>query len=213
MIKIILADDHHIVRKGIKLLVSEDTEIQIVAEAANGLQVMEQLRNNAEVDLVLADLNMPEMDGVALAKQLKHEYPDIPLIILSMVQDHDLIAQSIKNGACGYLFKNSDAMELIFAIKFVAGGSKYLCSELSIDLLDKQQKNSEKIIPRDLHGFTERELEVLHFIAEGLTNSEIAEKIFVSKRTAEGHRQSLLEKTGSRNTAVLIKKAVLEGLI
>jgi len=213
MISIIIAEDHQIVRKGIRLLLSEDPELQIVAEASNGQEVLDALGIHPEVEIVLADLNMPVMDGHALLRELKSKYPPVKLIILSMVDDHNTIAGLIGEGASGYLFKNSDAMELAFAIKFVWGGSRYICADLGIGLLETLRKHNETLSPQDRSEYTERELQVLQLIAEGMTNSEIAEKIFVSKRTVEGHRQSLLEKTGSRNTAVLIRNAALRRLI
>jgi two-component system response regulator NreC len=213
MIKIILAEDHHIVRKGIRLFMVEDPDIEIVAEAANGLQVLEALGQHSDVQVVLADLNMPIMDGSTLIPEIKSQYPNVKVIMLSMVDDYEIVAELIANGASGYLFKSSDAAELIFAIKFVAEGSKYICSELGVGVLENLRQKKVNISAKDRSAFTERELEILQLIAEGMTNSEIAEKIFVSKRTVEGHRQSLLVKTGSRNTAMLIRNAVLGHLI
>jgi two-component system response regulator NreC len=213
MINIIIAEDHHIVRKGIRLLLSEDPGLQIVAEASNGKEVLEALDKHPEVEIVLADLNMPVMDGSALLRELKAKYPAIKLIILSMVEEHNTIAVLINGGVSGYLFKNSDAAELAFAIRYVSDGSRYICSDLGLSLLETLQQHNEKIRPQDKSEYSDRELEILELIAEGLTNTEIAEKIFVSKRTVEGHRQSLLEKTGSRNTAMLIRNATLRKLI
>lgn len=213
MISIIIAEDHHIVRKGIRLLLGEDPGLKIVAEASNGQEVLDAMGTHPEVEIVLADLNMPVMDGHALLTALKSKYPGVKLILLSMIDDHDTIAELIGEGASGYLFKNSDATELAFAIKFVSGGSRYVCSELGIGLLESLRKQNKTLSPQDRSAYTERELQILQLISEGMTNSEIAEKIFVSKRTVEGHRQSLLEKTGSRNTAVLIRNATLRRLI
>jgi len=213
MIKIILADDHHIVRKGIRLLVSEDPELEIVAEAANGLEVLEALEKHPDTEIILADVNMPVMDGYALISEMKVKHPGVKLIFLSMIDNYNIISDLLARGISGYLLKASDAMELHFGIRFVAHGSRYVSSELGIGLLETRQKSNEKIALRNSAEFSPRELEVLHLIAEGLTNAEIARQIFVSKRTVEGHRQSLLEKTGSKNTAVLIRKATLLNLI
>jgi DNA-binding NarL/FixJ family response regulator len=213
MIRIIIAEDHHIVRKGIRLLLSEDTELQVVAEASNGQEALDALGTHPGVEIVLADLNMPVMDGHTLLTELKSKYPAVKLILLSMVDDHKIIAGLIGEGASGYLFKNCDAMELAFAIKFVYDGSRYICADLGTGLLETLRKHDETLSPQDRSDYTDRELQILQLIAEGMTNNEIAEKIFVSKRTVEGHRQSLLDKTGSRNTAVLIRNAALRKLI
>jgi DNA-binding NarL/FixJ family response regulator len=214
MIRIILAEDHRLVRQGIRLLISGDTEFEIVAEAANGQEVLSALCQYPQTDIVLTDLIMPVMNGNTLIGELKSGHPEVKAIILSMEDDPKIIAGILKDGACGYLFKNSDAMELIFAIRFVASGGRYICAELGFKLLEGQLQggNAQSIVPHR-SDFTRRELEVLKLIAEGYTNHQIAEKIFVSKRTVEGHRQSLLEKTGSKNTAMLIRNAVLGQLI
>jgi DNA-binding NarL/FixJ family response regulator len=162
---------------------------------------------------VLADLNMPVMDGCALARRLKDEYPSVRLIILSMVDDLNIVADVINSGAAAYLLKNSETIELIFAIRFVVAGYRYLSADLGFNLLARSHKPTSLTLPQDKGNYSARELEVLRLIAEGLTNTEIAEKIFVSKRTVEGHRQSLLTKTSSKNTAVLIKNAVSGQLI
>lgn len=212
MIRIIIAEDHQLVRQGIRLLISEDPEFEILAEAANGHEVLTALGKYPQTDIVLTDLSMPLMDGNDLITELKSAYPGVKAIILSMEDDPKTIAGILKNGALGYLFKNSDAMELIFAIRFVACGGRYICAELGLKLLEALPSGNEVSI-QDVSEFGSRELEVLRLIAEGYTNLQIAERIFVSKRTVEGIRQSLLEKTGSKNTAMLIRNAILGQLI
>lgn len=214
---LILAEDHNIVRNGIRVLLESDKGISIVGEATNGKQVLDMVNNGVKPDIVLADINMPELDGISLIKELKLINPDIRIVILSMLDNEKYVSQAFAAGAVGYLLKNVSADELIFALKHVHAGEKYLCSELSIRLLDKLvhttgiplniNKNSPQI------DFSMREIEILHLIAEGLTNLEMSDKLFISKRTIEGHRQSLIEKTGSRNTAALIRFAVLSGIV
>jgi len=137
------------------------------------------------------------------------------LIILSMLDNEKYVAQAFSEGACGYLLKNVSSDELIFAIKHVSAGGKYLCSELSIRMLERLVNSSlsSPSVFEDVIDLSSREIEVLNLIAQGLTNHEMSEKLFLSKRTIEGHRQSLIEKTGSRNTAALIRYAVINGIV
>lgn len=215
MLKIILAEDHNIVRNGIKVLLESEEEFSIIGEATNGQEVLNMISKEDHIDLVLADINMPVMDGIELIKNLKITYPKIRLIILSMLDNEKYVAQAFSEGACGYLLKNVSSDELIFAIKHVSIGGKYLCSELSIKMLERLVNSSlpSQSIFEDTIDFSSREIEVLNLIAQGLTNHEMSEKLFLSKRTIEGHRQSLIEKTGSRNTASLIRYAVLNGIV
>lgn len=216
MLNLILAEDHNIVRNGIRMLLEADKEIRIVGEAINGHEVLDMIAGGIKADIVMADINMPELDGISLIRELKVNSPETRIVMLSMLDNEKYVAQAFSEGASGYLLKNVSSDELVFSLKHVHGGGKYLCSELSIRLLDKliqssavplNQKNNPQI------EFSMREIEILHLIAEGLTNNEMSDKLFISKRTIEGHRQSLIEKTGSRNTAALIRFAVLSGII
>ena len=214
MINIILAEDHKIVRNGIKMLISAESQFNVSADAADGKTVVELLAQNIPCDLVLADLIMPQMDGMELLETLRSTHPQVKVVFLSMVNDVFRISEAIKAGASGYLRKDSDAEELIFAIKFAMQGEVYISSRLTREVLNivttKDAPEGESL-SKGL--FTERELEVLQLISEGMTNHEMAEKLFLSKRTIEGHRQELLKKTGAKNTASLIRKAVMDRLI
>ncbi|WAC40163.1 response regulator transcription factor [Pedobacter sp. SL55] len=214
MIKIILAEDHNIVRNGIKLLLEADEQIKVLGEAINGLGVMKLLASN-EVDIIIADINMPEMDGMQLLREVKAKYPKIKVVMLSMHDHEKYVMEAFKNGGDGYLLKNISAEELIFAIKFVCRGYRYLCAELTMSLMDTMLQSKKYLMTMSDNeiDFSLRELEILQLIAEGLTNLEMSEKLFLSKRTIEGHRQSLLDKTGSKNSAALIRYGVLHGLI
>lgn len=215
MLKVLLAEDHNIVRNGIRMLLETDTSINVVGEATNGREVLEYIAKGNPVHVVLADINMPELDGISLLKELRVVSPETRVVILSMHDNEKYVSQAFLEGAAGYLLKNVSADELIFSLKHVSTGGKYLCSELSIRMLDKLVHNGHhSFVQSDANiDFSMREIEVLHLIAEGLTNSEMSDKLFISKRTIEGHRQSLIEKTGSRNTAALIRFAVLNGII
>jgi DNA-binding NarL/FixJ family response regulator len=212
MISILLAEDHNVVRSGIRSLLEKDTDLKVAGEGVNGLEVLDLLANGAVADVILADMNMPGMSGLELIAEIAKSYPQIKVVILSMLDHEKYISQAFKAGASGYLLKNVSSDEMVFAIKHVNIGGKYLCSELSFRMLDKLIYANE--VPEQLDvEFSKRELEILTLMAEGFTNSEIAEKLFTSKRTVEGHRQSLIDKTGARNTAALIKYSVLHGII
>jgi len=215
MLKVILAEDHNIVRNGIRMLLENEPDFEVIAEATNGREVLDLLEKNTAAELILADINMPVMDGIAMLKAVKASYPDIKVVFLTMLDNEKYIIQAFNEGAWGYVFKSVSSEELIFSLKQVNNGNRYLCTELALTLLDRSLQESTvfRTQPERNIDFSEREVEVLQLIAEGLTNTEIAEKIFISKRTVEGHRQSLLEKTGSRNTATLIRFAVMQGFI
>lgn len=215
MLNLILAEDHNIVRNGIRMLLEADKDIRIAGEAVNGREVLEMIASGIKADIVMADINMPELDGISLIRELKKISPETRIVMLSMLDNEKYVAQAFSEGASGYLLKNVSADELVFSLKHVNAGGKYLCSELSIRLLDRLLSSS--LIPdsQNIPGvdFSMREIEILHLIADGLTNNEMSDKLFISKRTIEGHRQSLIEKTGSRNTAALIRFAVLSGIV
>jgi len=214
MINIILAEDHNIVRNGIKLLLESDEQIRVLGEGVNGLEVLKLLASD-DVDMIVADINMPEMDGMQLLKEVKANYPKVKVVMLSMHDHEKYVMEAFKNGGDGYLLKNVGADELIFAVKFINQGRRYLCAELTMSLMDTMLQSKQYLMsmPDNEIDFSLRELEILQLIAEGLTNLEMSEKLFLSKRTIEGHRQSLLDKTGSKNSAALIRYGVINGLI
>jgi len=214
MLKVILAEDHNIVRNGIKILLEAEEDIEVVGEATNGQEVLNFLDAGNAPDLILSDINMPLMDGIMLLETLKEQYPQTKVILLSMLDNEEYIIKAFREGASGYLLKSAGADELIFALRHVNSGNKYLSSELSLKMLDRMNStvSSATLIRNDIE-FSTREIEVLQLIAQGLTNLEMSEKLFLSKRTIEGHRQNLIEKTGSKNTAALIRFAVLSGIV
>lgn len=215
MINVILAEDHHIVRNGVKNLLEADKGISIVGEAADGRQVLDMVSSGLKADILMADINMPEVDGMALLKELKSTNPEIKVVMLSMMDNDKYISQSFADGASGYLLKTISADEMIFALKHIHSGGQYICSEIAIRLMKKlvtpisliNEKSKVKI------EFTGREFEVLSLITKGLTNNEIADKMFISKRTVEGHRSSLIAKTGAKNSAAMITFALVNGLL
>ncbi|PWG78395.1 response regulator [Pararcticibacter amylolyticus] len=215
MIRIVLAEDHNIVRNGIRSLLEDQPWIEIVAEAINGHQVMEKIAEGLNPDVILADINMPELDGLSLTEKLKTFMPQIKVLILSMLDHEKYVVKAINAGAAGYLLKSISKEELLFAIQHTAAGNKYICSDLSMKMLARLPVHSSSFDSDQTSSaqLSKREKEVLALIAEGYTNSEISDMLFTSRRTVEGHRQKLIEKTGARNTAALIKYAVKSGII
>jgi len=214
MINIILAEDHVLLREGLVALLKDEKDINIVGEAANGIEVKEILAHK-HADVLIADINMPLMDGIETVRFVKQNYPHMHVMMLSMLEDEKYVADSFELGALGYILKTTRREELIFAIRKVASGEPYISHKISHNLISRS--SGIKVTPRidalpELH-FSDREFEILNLIAEGFTNSEIADKIFVSKRTVETHRKSLMEKTNTRNTAALIKFTLINGII
>lgn len=217
MIKIILAEDHLVVRNGIKLLLDSQEGLQVVGEANSGEEVIRLVDDGGEVNLVITDLTMEGIGGMELIRRLKKAHPTVKIIILSMLADIPYVIEAFDLGVDGYLVKNSAYDEVLFAIQQVSKGGTFICAELTMTLLDKirsataiEETNAEARIQVDI---SERESEILQLIGEGYTNMEIADKLFISKRTVEGHRQNLIDKMGVKNSAALIKIAVKNNLI
>lgn len=217
MINIILADDHLVVRRGIKLLLDSQENIKVIAEADDGRKVLDILSKGTVPDIVITDIAMPEMDGLTLAGVLSKEYPSVKVIFLSMLDKSTDVSTAFDRGARAYLVKNVGYDELLFAIEYVRNGGRYICEELAFMLLDvvrEQPERAHNIVEvAKKFDLSERELEVLQLISDGFTNLEIADRLFLSKRTVEGHRQSLIDKTKTKNSASLVKFAVSFGLV
>lgn len=213
MLNIVIADDHSIVRDGLRTLLEKQGNINILAECLNGMEVIELAESGASIDVVVSDLNMPVIGGMELISVLQERFPEIKIVILSMIDDLRKVKETFKMGASAYILKTVDINELIFTLNRVQLGLKYVCTGLIPKILEETGSSYTEKISAVHTGFSSRELEILRLIAEGFTNNEISDKLFLSKRTVEGHRQSLLEKTGSRNTATLIRYAVTAGLL
>ncbi|TYR31224.1 response regulator transcription factor [Sphingobacterium phlebotomi] len=214
--KILLAEDHLVVRNGIKLLLESQDNFEVVGDVGSGKEILDMIAAGVEADILITDLTMDNVDGLQLIKELKQKNIGIRVIVLTMLDEEQYVAQSFQFGTRAYLVKNVTADEMLFCINHVAKGGRYLCEELTMKLVDKlinkEEAQSYKIDPADL-SLSSRELEVLELLGEGLTNLEISKKLFLSKRTVEGHRQSLIDKTKSKNTPALIKFAIQNGLL
>ena len=215
MIRVFLVDDHQVVRSGLRLLLDAQPDLDVVGEASNGLELLAQLPT-IPTDVVLLDVNMPGLDGPSTARQLREQYPEVAVLALSMLDREAYIFQMLDAGAKGYILKSTGLEEIIVGIRTVAAGGQYLCTATGLAALSKLREGPDEpatAFPSKPGSLSKREKEVLQLISEGLTTGEIAEKLFTSKRTIETHRQNMLEKTQSKNTAALIKLAMSEGLI
>ena len=215
MIRIFIVDDHAIIRDGLHTLLEADPLFAVVGEASNGQELLDQLPDMA-ADVVLLDLNMPVLDGLATTLRLRDEYPDLRILLLSMMTHERTIGEALAAGAHGYVLKNADKYEVVAALRSVAAGKRFLCSEIGLSLLEKvllQAPRTPAPDPAAGTPLTHREREILGLVASGLTNQQIADQLFTSKRTVESHRQNLLEKTGVKNTAALVKYAMEYGLL
>ena len=217
MIKVAIADDHPLVREGLKTMLnnSPDAGISMIDEVDSGTDLV-QLLNQVEVDVVLMDISMPDMDGLQATRQIKQQHPLVKVLILSMLEDERFVVEAMQAGATGYLTKTVGRKELVRAIQITAGGEVYIGTHISLKLLGSMPLKGSNIPiteEKPESNLTKRELEVLSLIAQGYTTTQMADKLFTSKRTIESHRQHLLEKTNSKNTASLIAYAASHHLL
>ncbi|MGI4760265.1 MAG: response regulator [Janthinobacterium lividum] len=210
MIRLFLVDDHAVVRNGLRALFQQETWLEVVGEADNGEQLLEQLPATP-CDVVLLDLHMPVLDGLATTQRLQVEFPEVRVLVLSMVDSERAIGQVLAAGASGYVLKNAGHDEILVAVRAVAAGRRFLCSELGLAMLDRVLGASLESVDKPTNGLSAREQEILQLVAEGLTTAQIAERLYTSPRTVETHRQNIMEKTGAKNTASLIKAAASQG--
>jgi DNA-binding NarL/FixJ family response regulator len=206
MINILIADDHQLMIDGIKATLKDIPDFNIVAEASDGYRVITTLETGIVVDVILMDINMPKMDGLDCTKIVSKKFPHSRIIALSQFGEKRFVKQMVKNGAFGYLLKDADSGDLETAIRKVFAGEKYFCERLSLALVNQelQSVNSKSLFPK----LTSREIEILNLICKEYSSQEIAERLFVSFHTVEGHRANLLAKAGAKNTAGLVRWAV-----
>ncbi|TGE05219.1 response regulator [Hymenobacter fodinae] len=216
MIRVLLVDDHPIVRNGIQALVAHEPDIEVVGQTDNGQSLLELLANTP-TDVVLMDVAMPVLDGFATMPLLQAQFPQVRVLVLSMLGNEKDVYRMMQAGAAGYVMKNAESSEFLYAIRMVAAGRPFMCTDMGMNLLQQLVKRpGADVLPgtkRRPGDLTDREKEVLQLLAEGFTNAEIAEKLFTSKRTIETHRQNIIEKTQVKNTAALMRYAVSHGLI
>lgn len=214
MINIILAEDQQLVRSGLRQILSREPEFNVAGEAGDGQEVLDLLESGVKADVLLTDIGMPKINGLEVAATVHTRFPAVHVLLLTMQEEEKYIQKAFQAGVKSYLLKTTNADELIFAIKQVARDRSYLCSSVADSLIKRltpgQVLTSDQMQKVD---FSKREMEVLQLIADGYTNEEAADKLFTSRRTVEGHRQSMINKTGMRNTPALIRFAMRQGII
>jgi len=208
-IRIIIADDHQLFRNGLKILLDAFPDFEVAGEASNGEEFLKVLRNTT-ADIALMDINMPEMDGIEATKRGLKLCPGINIIALSMYGEEEYYYKMVDAGAKGFLLKDSDISEVKEAIHTVKKGGNYFSQELLYHVIQKIKHRESETRSANL---SKRETEILLKICEGLSNQQIAETLFISKRTVDKHRANLLGKTNSKNTASLILFAIKNKLI
>jgi two-component system, NarL family, response regulator NreC len=211
-IKVIIADDHEIFRDGLRIMLQKQPDIKLVGEAADGRELIDEVEK-CKPDIVISDVKMPHMDGVAAARYLADHHPQVGIIALTMFDEEDLIIDMLESGARGYLLKNADKVEIVEAIKSVYNQQPYYCRHTSnklAQMVAKSKFNPYKQTPK--REYNERELEIITDICNGLTSKQIAEKIFLSVRTVEGLRLKIMEKMDVKNTAGIIIYAIKHNL-
>jgi DNA-binding NarL/FixJ family response regulator len=210
VIRVLLADDHSIVLAGLRRLVEESEQMEVVAEAADGREAIQKIRRIVP-DVAVIDLSMPEIDGLEVINQIHPEYPDLPIIVLTMHAENQYVVRAIEAGAMGYITKQSAPEHLVHAIVKVHNGSRYLTDDAAESLLLRVAKGSRNQSPLD--SLSTRELQVLRRLALGHTNREIASAYNISIKTVDTYRFRLLKKLNLRNNAELSRFAIQNGLI
>ncbi len=211
-LKLYIVDDHKLFREGLKLLLSTQDFVQHIYEASNGKEFVENL-SFVDCDVVLMDIEMPEMNGVEATEVALRMKPDLKIIVLSMYGDEQYYYKMVDAGVKGFVLKNSGIEKVITAIHKVAAGENYFSEELLINILNNMRDNGKNEPDTPDSEISEREMEILYYVCLGLSNQEIADKLFISKRTVDKHRANLLSKTGCRNTAALVMYAIKNKLI
>jgi DNA-binding NarL/FixJ family response regulator len=209
MIRIVLADDHTIVREGLKQLLGAAGDLDVVGEACNGLEVMERVRA-LTFDLLLLDMSMPGKSGIELIRQVRSEKPKLRILVLSMHEEHQYAVRAIRAGAAGYLTKESASRALVDAIRKVASGGAFISAEVAQQLALGAMPDATG----PLHGkLSDREFQVFKLISEGKSVSDIAERLNLSVKTVSTHKANILNKMGMSTQAELIRYAIEERLL
>lgn len=214
-IKVLLIDDHHLVRKGIRLLLEDTEDIEVVGEAGNGKEGLEKMKE-LQPDLALVDISMPEMNGIEMVWEAKKQFPQVKSLILSMHNSEEYILQSLDAGAYGYILKDSTQEDMLRAIREVSKGERFFSgavTNLIINAYMNLNKQVQHQSDKKKTSLSDREKEIIALLIDGLNSKEIAEKLDLSVRTVDNHRANIMKRLQVRNTAELVKIAVEEGLI
>jgi DNA-binding NarL/FixJ family response regulator len=208
MIKVAIVDDHKLFRQGLGVILAGKDEIQVVEKYESAIELLKYAQH-LEVDVILMDIDMPVLDGISATKELLKVRPDIKVIILSMHLNSLKIQEAVAAKVKGYLLKTSSDVEVVEAIDSVMNGVDYFAKEAQAELIDSYRRKEDP----DYVELTKREIDILKLVCEELNSQEIADKLFISKHTAETHRRNLLSKTDCKNSVGLVKYAIDNGYI
>ncbi|MHB8068791.1 MAG: response regulator [Desulfobaccales bacterium] len=211
--RIVLADDHAMFRRGVRRIIQENSELEVVGEAADGLQLLEIIKQSPP-DMVIADVSMPNLRGLEAAREIKMTYPDVRIIILTMHKDREYLYHALSAGAEGYLLKEDADIELFSAINTIRQGGTYISRLLAPQLTDifmERQRVHDGQGKSTSELLTNREREIIKLIAEGKSSKEIAGLLYISSRTVQHHRANIMRKLNFKKTADLVKYAIQKG--
>ncbi len=209
-IKLILVDDHELVLKGLKSILVQERDMEVVAEARNGAEAL-ALLDRTDADMIVTDLKMPHMSGIELTRHVKQHYPQLKVLVLTLFNDREYVNAILEAEAEGYLLKNVEQPELLHAIRHIMNHGTYYSQEivsiLTSELKGRQHKSDT------VHELSKRELEIIGLICQEYSSTEIAEKLFISKSTVDVHRKNILQKTEAKNLVGLIRFAIQHGIV
>ncbi len=212
-IRVIIADDHTLVREGVRMILAKEPGIEVVGEAGDGQQALE-LVEISRPDVVIMDISMPGMDGIEATQKLKERHPELSVLALTMHEDESYVFQLLRAGAAGYVLKRAAAQDLVQAVRATARGEAFLYPSVARKVLEDYLKRAEAGENRERYdGLTEREKEILTQVAQGLSNQQIAEKLFISIKTVQTHRAHIMEKLNLHDRTELVRYAIRKGLI
>lgn len=210
--RLLIVDDHQMLLDGIRALLQDENQFEIIAEAHNGTQALSILKEN-EIDIVLTDINMPEMDGITLAQKIHTEFPDTKIIALSMFSERQTIRDMVDAGVSGYILKNTGKEELVSALTKIAAGGLYFGDEVTNEMMRMMNEPEKSDDKQNQVNLTLREREILKLISKEYSNSQIANELFISERTVETHRKNIFRKTNTKSIVGLIKYAYEHQLV
>jgi DNA-binding NarL/FixJ family response regulator len=214
--RLLLADDHQFILESIEILISTMPQYEVVGTYNNGKELLKALSIYEDIDLVMTDFSMPEMNGIELTYQIRQNYPNVKVILLTVSEDAKTIQEAFQAGVSGYVMKKAGKSEFEQALKTVAAGKKYYSESVVFELLNRNTQVSDLVnetIDEKLKDLSEREIEIITLIAKELSTNEIAEQLFLSPATVETHRHNILKKLNMKNSIGLVKFAIRNGLI
>lgn len=212
-VRILIADDHSIVREGVRMILAGQEDFEVVGEASTGREALERARTLAP-DVVVMDISMPDMNGIQATEKIRKELPSVQVLGLTMHEEHSYVFELLKVGAAGYVLKRAAAEDLVSGVRAAHRGEAFLYPSVAKAVVqDYLQRATTKEKDDAMDGLTEREREVLTLIAEGLTNQEIAGKLYISIKTVQTHRAHIMEKLNLHDRTELVRYAIRKGLI